>query len=100
MPQNFSDLILRFFVPLINITLPVLVALALVVFFKGLVAFISKAGDAKSHAEGRNLMIWGLVALFVMVSIFGILRMFYSDFRFRNPNNPGGFLPLLPTTTP
>ena len=95
-PHTFEELIYLFILPIIDVTLPVLVGLSLLVFFKGLVAFIAKSGDAKSHAEGRNLMIWGLVALFVMVSVFGILRFFYTDLGFRNPHNSGGILPLLP----
>jgi hypothetical protein len=95
-PQTFSDLIFRFIIPLINLTLVVVLALALLVFLKGLASFIAKSGDAKSHAEGKNLMIWGLVGLFVMVSVFGIVRLLRDDFGFRNPNNPGGILPLLP----
>ena len=91
-PQTFSDLI-KIFIDLINFTLPILVALALLVFFKGLVAFIAKSGDVKSHEEGKKLMIWGLAALFAMVSIFGILRFLLDDFGFTAFTN---FLPLLP----
>ncbi|OHA91206.1 MAG: hypothetical protein A2758_01900 [Candidatus Zambryskibacteria bacterium RIFCSPHIGHO2_01_FULL_49_18] len=83
MPQNFTDLV-RLFIDLINPLITILVALALLVFFKGLVGFIAKSGDAKTHAEGRSLMIWGLIGLFVMVSIFGILRFAFNEFGFRN----------------
>ena len=91
-PNNFSELVSKF-VGIINITLPVLVALALLVFFKGLVAFIAKSGDAKSHAEGKNLMVWGLIGLFVMISVFGIVELLYGDFGFSRPFG----LPTLPT---
>lgn len=95
-PHTFEELIYFFLLPLIDVALPVLVALTLLVFFKGLVAFIAKSGDAKSHAEGKNLMVWGLIGLFVMVSVFGILKFFSNDFGFTNPNNPGSILPFLP----
>lgn len=91
-PADFQGLV-GIFLDLINFTLPILVALALLVFFKGLVGFIAKSGDAKNHEEGRNLMVWGLVGLFVMVSIFGILRFLVTDFGFTARTN---FLPLLP----
>lgn len=94
-PTDFRSLV-SLFITIINSLLVLLVGLSLLVFFKGLVGFIAKAGDAKSHADGRNLMVWGLIGLFVMVSVFGILRFFYSDLGFRNPNNPGSLLPLLP----
>ncbi|MBX4199871.1 pilin [Candidatus Parcubacteria bacterium] len=46
----------------------------LLVFFWGLAKFIFKSGDTKSHEEGRNLMVWGIVALFVMVSVWGLVN--------------------------
>ena len=92
-PRTFSDIV-KLFIDLIDFTLPFLVALALLAFFKGLVAFIAKSGDAKNHEEGRDLMVWGLVGLFAMISVFGILRLLLDDFGFTAWTN---FLPLLPT---
>ncbi len=60
---------------LINSILPVLLALAVLYFFWGLVTFIRASGsDPKAAEQGKTIMIWGIVALFVMVSIFGILN--------------------------
>lgn len=90
-PQDFPQLI-GLFIGIINPILVLLVAVAILVFFKGLVVFMSKSGDSKSHADGRNLMVWGLIAIFVMVSVFGIIRFAYNDFGFKNPFG----LPTLP----
>ncbi|HWB34120.1 MAG TPA: hypothetical protein VG753_02285 [Candidatus Paceibacterota bacterium] len=57
----------------LNSLIPLLIAFALVVFFWGLVQYIMSAGE--SHAQGRNVMIAGITALFVMVSIWGIIRL-------------------------
>jgi hypothetical protein len=57
---------------LVDIALPIVVAIGLLVFFWGLVKFIFAGEEAKK--EGRSLMIWGLVALFVMVSVWGLVR--------------------------
>jgi len=60
--------------------LTVLVAgIALLVFFWGLTKFIAKAGDSKAHEEGRSLMIWGAIALFVMISIWGIVQFIQDN---------------------
>lgn len=80
-PQNFSQLV-GIFKDLIYLTLPVLEGLALLVFIWGLVKFIWKAGDEKSHEEGIALMKWGLLALFVMLSFTAIIAFFYGDFGF------------------
>jgi len=81
--MNFTELVGKF-VDIINPLITIMVGLALLVFFKGLIGFIAKSGDAKSHAEGKSLMIWGLVGIFVMVSVFGILRFAFGELGFRN----------------
>jgi uncharacterized membrane protein YidH (DUF202 family) len=58
----------------LNNILPVLLALAIIYFFWGLVKFIKSAGDAKARDEGKGVMIWGIIAIFVMVSVFGIVN--------------------------
>ena len=72
---------------LIDIALPIVVAIGLLAFFWGLVKFIFAGEEAKK--EGQHLMIWGLVALFVMVSVWGILRFFYSDLGFDSVSSFG-----------
>jgi hypothetical protein len=69
--NNVKDL-LRSIGDLIDIAIPIVVALGLLAFFWGLVMFIFGAEEKKS--EGRHIMIWGLVALFVMVSVWGLVR--------------------------
>lgn len=81
-PQNLRELI-EIFLNLINAVLPVLAALALLVFFWGLAKFIFKVGgDEKAVADGKNLIKWGLLALFLLVSFWAIIGFFYEDLGF------------------
>lgn len=66
------ETLLRSIGRLIDIALPIVVAIGLLTFFWGLVKFIFAGEEAKK--EGQHLMIWGLVALFVMVSVWGLVR--------------------------
>lgn len=59
---------------LLNYILPVLLALAIIYFFWGLIKFIRAAGDPKAASEGKSIMIWGIIAIFIMVAIFGIIN--------------------------
>lgn len=61
---------------LIKALLPIAVGLALLFFFWGLAVFILRSGDEKAQEEGRRKMIWGVLALFVIVSIWGIIGFF------------------------
>lgn len=58
----------------VNIATPVIIGIALIAFFWGLAKFIFSAGDEEKRENGKHIMIWGIVALFVMVSIWGIVR--------------------------
>lgn len=90
-PKNVMDLV-KIFTDLISLAIPVVAGLALLVFFFGLTKFILKAGDEKEVESGKNLMIWGTIALFVLVSIWGILRLLSSEFGLGNTL----VVPLLP----
>ena len=64
---------------LINPLIAILVGLALLAFFWGLAKFIFRAGgDTEAVEEGKRLMIWGLIALFIMVSVWGIIGFIQS----------------------
>lgn len=59
---------------LINPLIAILTGLALLAFLWGLVRFIfSVGGDEKAVEEGKRIMKWGIIALFVFVSVWGII---------------------------
>jgi len=55
-------------------------ALALFLFIIGVVRFISTAGDDNSRKAGKEMMIWGTVALFVMISVWGLVTIIQTTF--------------------
>jgi len=63
-----SDLISGFY-DIVSALIIVATSVALLVFIWGLVKYISKAEE-----NGRRLMVNGAIALFVLFSIFGIIR--------------------------
>ena len=52
-----------------------LIAVALVVFLYGIVLYIASAGNSTAQTKGRNLIMWGLIALTVLTSVWGIATM-------------------------
>lgn len=59
---------------LVSFSIPLLVGIALLTFFWGLLKFIFAQGNETTKTDGKKVMVWGLVALFVMVSVWGIVR--------------------------
>lgn len=56
------------------------ITLAIVVFFWGLITYLLKEG-AEGKAQGLKVMLMGVITIFVMVSIWGIIRLLQSTFR-------------------
>jgi hypothetical protein len=65
----------------LNALVPIIISLALVMFFWGLVMYIVQLGNEEKRKEAMQLMIWGVIAIFVMVSIWGIIRLLQSTFK-------------------
>jgi len=61
----------------INETLiPLVFALALIVFIWGLFqSFIIGGANEEKRAEGKQLMMWGIIAFAVMVSVWGLVNI-------------------------
>lgn len=55
----------------VNQIIPVLVTLAIIYFFIGIISYIRDHGGKGS----RNKIAWSLIALFVLLSVWGILRI-------------------------
>ncbi len=72
--STLSDLI-DAFLKLLNSLIPVLIGGALVCFLYGVFVFIAKSsnGNADGRKEGINFMIFGVIGLTVMVSIWGLV---------------------------
>ena len=52
---------------------PLLMSFAIVMFFWGIVKFIANMDDESARAGGKHLMVWGMIAIFVMTSFWGII---------------------------
>jgi hypothetical protein len=55
-------------------------ALALLFFFWGVAKFILNADNDEKRTEGKKVMIWGIIALFVMVSVWGLINILANTF--------------------
>lgn len=63
----------------LNALIGLFITLAIVVFFWGLISYLFKQGEDKS--EGLKIMFYGVITIFVMVSIWGIIRLLQNTFK-------------------
>lgn len=73
--------VLQVFANLIETATPLVVALALLFFFWGLATYILAAGSEEKKGKGKMIMVWGVLALFVMVSVWGIVNVLRDTFQ-------------------
>jgi hypothetical protein len=72
-----------------NVLVPVLFALAFIVFLWGAFStFILGANSEETKERGKNLMLWGLIGFFVMVSIWGLVNILTGTISFGNNSGP------------
>lgn len=79
-PGNISDVLNLFGCILKNAVVPLLITLSIVVFIAGIVKFIAGADEAGKREEGRRFMLYGIIGLFVMVSIWGLVGTIQGTF--------------------
>lgn len=65
---------------IINPLIPVLVGIGLIVFFWGIIQFVLNADSEEKRSTGKQHMIWGIIGIFIMVSVWGIIRLLQDFF--------------------
>jgi hypothetical protein len=78
---------------LVNQVIPMLLALAVLVFLWGIVKFIANASDPEARSGGIQHMIWGMIGLFVMVGFWGIIGYVQESFNLNG-------VPIVTTSAP
>ena len=80
--QNTTALtaIVTFIAATVASLIPIMFGLAIVYFFWGLTKYIRSAGDPKGAAEGKSIMIYGVIAIAIMASIYGLVNYLQSLF--------------------
>ncbi len=64
-----------------NVLVPVIFAIAFIVFLYGIArAYIFSGGDAAKVSEGHKLLLWGLIAFVVMISLWGLVNVVANTF--------------------
>ncbi|MES3005424.1 MAG: pilin [Patescibacteria group bacterium] len=76
----------------INRLIPFVITLALLVFLWGILKYVfSASGEGRDEAKGY--MIWGIIGLFVMVSVWGLVNILVRSLALDNTAPPAPGLP-------
>ena len=80
----------RFVDNIVNPVIYFLFAIALLDFLYGVLVFIINADDETARDTGKKHMLWGIIGLFIMVSVYGILGLIIGTIGAQAPANLQG----------
>jgi uncharacterized membrane protein len=72
--------IIFFMINLINQAVVLVVGLALLFFFWGVAMFVLNSDDVEKRAQGKSHIMWGIIALFVMLFVWQIVNILANTF--------------------
>ena len=77
--MSIQEIIEKITKELINPTIYLLFSAATAVFVYGIVLYIYSAGEGGT-SKGKNIMLYGIIGLFVMASALGIVKILCNFF--------------------
>lgn len=72
--STFADLI-TYLITTINQAVGFLIALAVLLFIYGVVRYMLAGGDEEAVKTGRKYILWGIIGLAVIVSVWGLVNL-------------------------
>ena len=78
---------------IIKILIPILVGLAVIFFFWGLSKFILNSDKPEKIKEGKSYMLWGILVLFILLSINGIIGFIANELELSVASDTSNLLP-------
>lgn len=79
-PTDFATLFDYVLCLLVRYVTPFLLSLGIVIFIVGVLNYVRAGDDVEKRASGRDLMWFGLIAIFVMVSVWGFVGILTRSF--------------------
>lgn len=77
-----------------NVITPFMFAVALVLFIYGAFLFlIASGGDGEERQKGRQFMFWGIIALVIIVSLWGIVNLISGGLGFGDDEDIDEYIP-------
>lgn len=80
---------------ILNVIIPFIIGLAVFTIIWGIFIYITKAGEEEKRTEAKLYIVWGIIAVFSMLSLWGFVNILVSSFGI--PINPPISYPQAPT---
>jgi len=79
-PNDLQETAKMFYNTSVNLLIPLAFSAGVFFFMWRGAVYIFSSGSEEAKTEGRRVLTFGVIALFAMASIWGIIRFFSDDF--------------------
>ena len=73
-------------VVVLNYIVAILVALAVFWVIWGAFQFVLASGDEEKRKEGKNKILYGIIGIFIMLSVYGLVNILVGTFKLSTNN--------------
>lgn len=81
---------------ILNLIIPFIIGLAVFVIIWGIFLYVTKAAEEEKRSEARLYIVWGIVAVFCMLSLWGFVNILVNSFDLQTTFDKGS-VPTAPT---
>lgn len=78
-PASVKTFVGKISTEILNPLIALMFAVATMYFFYGIAVYIWNPDNEEAREKGRIGMFWGIIGMFVMVSVFGIMKFIISS---------------------
>ncbi|KKW10637.1 MAG: hypothetical protein UY50_C0029G0009 [Parcubacteria group bacterium GW2011_GWA2_49_9] len=96
--QTFATLIDRM-TGVLDSIVPFLIGLTVFIILWGIFTYIANAGNEEKLAEAKRFIMWGVVGVFCMLSLWGFVNLLLNSFALERVIQPGD-IPKVPVVNP
>jgi hypothetical protein len=75
LPPSVLTLMGKIYNSILNPIIALLFGLAFAYFMWGVVKYVLHGDEEKSREEGRSAILWGIIGMFIMFGVFGIIKL-------------------------
>ncbi len=68
---------------ILNGIVPIIIGLAILVILWGIFTYITKAGEEEKRAEAKQFILYGVIGVFIMLSLWGFVSILVNTFNIK-----------------
>jgi hypothetical protein len=72
---------------IVNPLIVLMIGWATITFLIGIAVLVFNAGNEEARSKGKRVIVWGLLGLFIMVGVFGIIQIILGTFGIDTPTD-------------